>query len=96
MTKTIKEAADYIYDSIKNIDSEETFDDVDQMVIWDLIKETLFTKFEDKLDEEDLDILEQKIDDDAFIEEYLQKRFSNYDAVLEETIKDVLMEYMTE
>jgi hypothetical protein len=33
MTKTIKEAADYIYDSIKNIDSEETFDDVDQMVI---------------------------------------------------------------
>lgn len=96
MTKTIKEAADYIYDSIKNIDSEETFDDVDQMVIWDLIKETLFTKFEDKLDEEDLNVLDQKFDDDPFIEEYLQKRFPNYDKILEETIKDVLMEYMTE
>jgi len=56
---TIKEATTYIMDNIKNIDNQ-ILDDVDEDIIHDDILEYILEKYEDKFDESDLDVLDQR------------------------------------
>jgi hypothetical protein len=94
--KNIQEAAKYIVQNLQNIDDKEKFDDVDEEIIIDGIKESLLDKVEDKLDQDDLDVLEQNMDTENFVEEYLQRRFPNFEELLDRTVEEVLTDYLVD
>ena len=76
--KTIQEATTYIIESMKNVDDQETFDDVDEDIVQDQIIEGLLDKVETELDQDDLQTLDERSDDAIFVGEFLQRRFPNF------------------
>ncbi len=95
--KNLKEATKYVCESIKNLSNEETIDEVQYDIIHDILLDVVLEKYEDRLNELDVDLLSQDfMDDDKVLEEFLKVKFSDYEDVLEEAVKKVVTEYVVE
>jgi hypothetical protein len=92
MIKTLKQATDFVLQSIKNVDPDT---DLDEMMLREILEDRFYEKIKtDKLTEKDIEILDEKMDDEAYVETYFQWKIPNYYTALEETVKEVLSEYL--
>jgi|GEM_PF-6205372 len=95
MIKTLDQATEFVAKSIHNIDPEN--EDMEPMVIRELLEDRFYEKVDtSKLTPEDMENLDEKIDDETYIDTHLQWKIPNYYTKLEETVKEVLSEYLME
>ena len=96
--KTAQEAIDYILQSIKNIDptnTEVTREDVEDL-FYDLFDEKIEIASEWVLNDVDNNLLAEKIDDEAFVDNYLAQRIPHYYDLVTETVAEIMNEYMSD
>jgi hypothetical protein len=91
MLTTITEAVTYIQESLKNIAPEE---EVDELILRDIIEERLYEKLEPEMKEDDFRELTDHVDDDEYVDSYLQTKIPHFYTKLEETVVELLAEYI--
>lgn len=92
--KTTKEAALYVYDTLKKVDPEGEI--LEQKKIEDLIKDDILDKLEIEMDPEDLAVLEKNKDEEEFFDIYISEKYGDYQDMLTDTVNDMLSGYITE
>lgn len=92
--KTAKEAALYVYDTLKKIDSEGEI--LEPEKIEELIKDDILDKLEIEMDAEDLVILEKNKDEEEFFDIYISEKYWEYQDMLTDTVNDMISGYIVE
>ena len=92
MISKITEATSYICEAIKNLKHVDVLPEV----VESILEEKLFDKIEPLLTEADLQMLSKNEDNEKFAEEYMVLKVPNYINLLEETVKEILTQYVTE
>lgn len=96
--KTPQEAINYIVQSIKNVDPdniEVTREDVEDL-FYDLFDEKIETASAWVLNDVDKNLLAEKIDDEAFVDNYLAQRIPHYYDLVTETVAEIMTAYMSD
>lgn len=92
--KTAREAAKYVYDTLKKVDPEGEILEVEK--IEELIKDDILDKLEIEMDPEDVVILEKNKDEEEFFDLYLEEKYGEYQDMLTDTVNDMLSGYILE
>jgi len=92
MLSKISEARNYICETIKNMKGEEIMPEI----VEEIIEEKLYDKVEPLLTDSDLQMLSQNEENEDFAENYMIQKVPNYINLLEQTVKEILAEYITE
>ncbi|MEI6775015.1 MAG: hypothetical protein WCL18_09995 [bacterium] len=93
MLKTVTEATKYIVDTVKESDSEQV---LDENIVSGIIEDLLLEKLEDIISPEDVQEIVAHADDEEYISSYTQNKIPNYYTILNDIVKEVLTDYITE
>lgn len=85
---TTKEAAAYVYDTLKKVDPEGEILEVEK--IEELIKDDIIDKLEIEMEPKDLEILEKGRDEEGFFDLYLEEKYGEYQDMLTDTVNDMI------
>lgn len=90
---TLKQAVEYVYNYIKDYDTENT-EILDQNALHDMMEEMLLEAVDWVLSDEDMQTwISNK--DDTYLDKILKERLGeNYPALLQEMTNDILNEYV--
>lgn len=91
---TTKEAAAYVYDTLKKVDP--AWDILEVEKIEELIKDDILDKLEIEMDPEDIAILEKNKDEEGFFDLYIEEKYGDYQDMLTDTVNDMLSGYILE
>jgi len=91
---TTKEAALYVYDTLKKVDPEGEILEVEK--IEELIKDDILDKLEIEMEPKDLEILEKGRDEEGFFDLYLEEKYGEYQDMLTDTVNDMISWYILE
>lgn len=94
MFKNLDEATQYICETIKMVENIQQ--QPDQIIIHDILLEKILSKIKYEFKQEDIDILENNISDDHFLESWMIKNIPSYQSLLKETSEELLSEYIKE
>jgi len=89
----MNEAHEFIIEEVEKITGENV-DDTEEAILEDLLEEAFFEKIGDIVSEEELENAQVK--DDKELESFLFHRVPNYLTLLEETVTEVLADYLSE
>ncbi len=92
--KTAKEAALYIYDTLKKTDPEGEI--LEPEKIEELIKDDILDKLEIEMNPEDLAILEKNKNEEEFFDIYVSEKYGEYQDMLTDTVNDMISGYILE
>ncbi len=92
--KTTKEAAKYVYDTLKKVDPEGEILEVEK--IEELIKDDIIDRLEIEMDPEDIAILEKNRDEEDFFDAYITEKYGEYEDMLTDTVNDMISGYILE
>lgn len=81
---TMEEAADLIYEELKEVNAEIKKEDV-----YDTILDEVLESVEDELSDADIKFLEDNIKTPEAIDEYLQKKISSYHELINDIVSDM-------
>ncbi len=90
--KTTVQAAKYIYDTVKIVDSSEEIIEIPQ--IQEILQEEITNRYELSMSEEDLDILENNSSDPNHFDNHMSNRFDDYQDILTDVVNEILTEYI--
>lgn len=86
------QAAQYIYDAIKNVDPKEDIIDVDEIL--EILQEEILDTYELELQPEDLKTLEENSEDKHFFDKYFKEKFDDYHNVLTDIVNEIISGYL--
>lgn len=92
MIAKLSEASAYLQEKINGLSKDEVLPEV----IDTILEEKFMEKIEPLLTEEDLKMLRDNEEDDNFAENYMIHKVPNYQTLLEETVKEILVGYVKE
>ena len=93
--KTVQEAIDFIFNSIKNIDPNNTnitHEDV-KSVFEDIFDEKIEQATTLYLNDIDKNIMAENSNDEKFIDDYLAQRIPKYYEIIADTVTEIIEEY---
>lgn len=92
MIAKLSEASKYLQEKINHLSQDE----VQPEIIDTILEEKFMEKIESLLTEADMKMLRDNEEDDNFAENYMIHKVPNYQTLLEETVKEILVQYITE
>lgn len=94
MITSLEQGAEYILDTIREAE-KESVEDLDKDMIMSVLEDAVITKLEDQLTVEMIDELELHEEEVWFLESYLGHKIKNYYTILNDTITEILTEYLS-
>ncbi|EKD24639.1 MAG: hypothetical protein ACD_80C00180G0013 [uncultured bacterium (gcode 4)] len=92
MISRLSEASKYLQEKINDLSKDKVMPEV----IDTILEERFMEKIEPLLTQEDLKMIRDNEDDEKFAENYMIHKVRNYQTLLEETVKEIVTEYITE
>jgi len=92
--KTTKEAAAYVYNTLKKVDPEGEI--LEQEKIEKLIQDDILDKLELEMDSADIIIITKNKDEEGFFDAYISEKYWEYEDMLTDTVNDMLSGYILE
>jgi len=83
----IKDATQYTYDQLREVNP-----DIIKEWLYDNILDEVIQSSEYILSDEDLDLINQHLEDGAFVDAYLQKKIPDYSQLLSDIVLDMVSE----
>lgn len=92
MIKTLDEARNYMFDRIQKV-SWDPIDETEKAIVSTLLEEKFYEKIWDLVSEEEMEEIQGK--DETELEWKLFYKIPNYVSTLEETVAEVLADYLS-
>lgn len=93
MLTTLSQAKTLVQNKIQEIEWS-SLEDIEKDILDTLVEEIFSSKIENLIDEQEIE--EQKFESEDALDAYLFHKIPNYTTLLEETIAEVITEYLSE